>query len=196
MSMRALPYVPAILLCGALLACGGKGGSDHVPGPPIPVPSFVCADSAPATDHVVMRCAQLVALDIWRIDVVVGVPTTPADINGFRFYIEFDPLQLAFVSGSAEEGNLLNRDGEPVLFAASIDPTDPGRLIVGINRTMGAVTSGIPGHDRIMSFCLRTLTGMPFGPLAPAFTSARADDASLQTIPEIVFDDTLRLSIE
>jgi hypothetical protein len=195
MSMRALPYVPAILLCGALLACGGKGGSDHVSVPPIPVPAFVCADSAPATDHVVLRCAGKVAPDVWRIDVVVGVPTTQADINGFRFYIEFDPLQLAFVSGSAEEGNLVNRDGETV-FAAALDATDPGRLIVGINRTMGAVTSGTPGHDRIMSFCLRALTGMPFGPVAPAFASAAAVDSSRQVIPEILFDDTLFLAVE
>lgn len=194
--MRSLPCVPAILMCGALLACGGKGGSDHVPGPPIPITSFVCADSVPATDHVVLRCAGPVGPDIWRIDVVVGVPTTSADLNGFSFDVTFDPLQLAFVTGSAEEGNLLNRDGEPVLFAAAIDPNDSGRLIVGINRTMGAVTSGVPGHDRIMSFCLRALTGMPFGPSFPAFENAQANDPSLQAIPEIVFDGTLRLSVE
>lgn len=194
--MRALPYVPAILLCGALLACGGKGGSDHLSGPPIPVTSFVCADSAPATDHVVMRCAELVAPDVWRIDVVVGVPTTSDDINGFRFDVTFDPLQLAFVTGSAEKGNLLGVDGETVLVAAAIDPTDAGRLIVGINRAGGTGIRGIPGNDRIMSFCFRALTGMPFGPSFPAFVNAEADDSSLQAIPEIVFDDTLRLSVE
>lgn len=196
--MRAPRYGPVVLMCGALLACGGKGGgSDHPPGPPIPVPSFVCVDAAPLTDRVVLRCAGKVADDIWRIDVVAGVPTTSDDINGFRFDVTFDPQQLAFVAGSAEEGNLLNRDGEPVLFAAALDPNDAGRLIVGINRTMGLATSGVAGHDTIMSFCLRALTGAPFGPLAPAFESARADDSSLQAIPEIGFDnDTLFLSVE
>ena len=194
--MRALPYLPAILMCGTLLACGGKGGSDRVSVPPVPVPAFVCADSAPATDHVVLRCAGKVAPDVWRIDVVVGVPTTPADINGFSFDVTFDPLLLAFVTGSAVEGNLLNRDGETVLFAASIDPADPGRLIVGINRAGGTAIRGLAGNDRIMSFCLRALTGMPFGPSFPALVNGQANDPSLQAIPEIVFDDTLRLSIE
>jgi hypothetical protein len=185
-------------MCGALLACGGKGGgSGHPPGPPIPVPSFVCVDAAPATDRVVLRCAGKVADDIWRIDVVAGVPTTSADINGFRFYVTFDPQQLAFVPGSAQEGDLLNRDGGETLFAAAIDATDSGRLIVGLNRTGGTVIRGLAPNDLIMSFCLRALTGAPFGPLAPAFESAEADDPSGQAIPEIGFDNgTLFLSVE
>ena len=195
--MRALRYAPVVLMCAALLACGGKGGgSDSPPGPPIPVPSFACVDAAPATDHVVMRCAGKVADDIWRIDVVVGVPTTSADINGFRFDVTFDPQQLAFVTGSAEEGNLLNRDGGETLFAAALAPNDAGRLIVGINRTGETSIRGQAPNDLIMSFRLRALTGAPFGPLAPAFENARADDSSLQAIPGIGFDDTLFLSVE
>jgi len=196
--MRALRYGPVVLMCGALLACGGKGGgSDHPPGPPIPVPSFVCVDAAPATDRVVLRCAGKVADDIWRIDVVAGVPTTSDDINGFRFDVTFDPQQLAFVPGSADKGDLLDRDGHTVLFAAALDPNDAGRLIVGLNRTGGTGIRGQAPNDLIMSFCLRALTGAPFGPLAPAFENARADDSSLQAIPEIGFDnDTLFLSVE
>ena len=194
--MRALTYGSAVLMGALFLACGGKGRSDSPPGPPIPVPLFVCTDSAPSADRVVLRCAGEVAPDIWRIDVVVGVPTTSADINGFSFYVTFDPSQLAFVAGSAMEGNLLNRDGEIVLFAASLDPGDPGRLIVGLNRTGGTGIRGVDDNDRIMSFCLRAITGAPFGPLAPAFENAEAVDSSLQAIPGIGFDDSLFLSVE
>ncbi|HEV8701109.1 MAG TPA: hypothetical protein VGV60_07545 [Candidatus Polarisedimenticolia bacterium] len=189
---------PAILVCGALLACGGPGGGSDGPplGPPGPVPTFRCEDSAPAADHVVLRCAGQIAPDEWLIDVVVGFPTTSDDINGFSFYVEFDPLQLAFVTGSGIEGDFLNQDHETVLFAAAIDPTDPGRLIVGINRAGGSGTAGVPGHDLIMSFRIRALIAAPFGPVFPAFKNARADDSSGQAIPEIVFDDQLQLSVE
>jgi hypothetical protein len=196
--MRARLCVTTVLACGVFLACGGKGGGsdDRPPVPPGPVPVFRCEDSAPAADHVVLRCGQKVADDEWRIDVVVGVPTTSTDIGGFDFYVELDPLRASFVPGSGEEGNVLNQDDETVLFAAAIDPTDPGRLIVGISRAGGTGIGAVAGHDLIMSFRVRALTAAPFGPLAPAFKNFRAFDSSVQDIPEIVFDDQLFLSVE
>jgi hypothetical protein len=193
--MRALLRGPAILACGLLLACGGPGGGSDNP-PPGPVPTFRCEDSPPVADHVVLRCAGQIDSDEWLIDVVVGVPTSGADISGFDFYVELDPLQLAFVPGSEMEGNFLNRDRETVLMAATVDPTDPGRLIVGISRAGGSEIAGVTGHDLIMSFRIRALIAAPFGPVLPAFKSARAFDSSVQAIPEIVFDDTLLLSVE
>lgn len=195
--MRALHHGAAFLLCGALLACGGKGGGSDDPPvvPPGPIPAFRCEDSAPSAGHVVLRCGQKVADDEWRIDAVLGVPTV-SQINGFRFYVEFDPLRLAFVSSSGVQGDVLNRDGETVLFAAAIDPTDPGRLIVGIYRVGGSGIAGIAGYERIMSFRIKALIAAPFGPLAPAFAGAAAIDSSDQVIPEVVFDDQLYLSVE
>jgi len=185
---------PAILVCGLLLACGGPGGSDHHP--PGPVPTFRCEDSAPAADHVALRCAGQVAPDEWLIDVIVGVPTTTDHINGFSFDVTFDPQQLAFVSGSAFEGDFLKSDGATTLFAAVVYPTDPGRLIVGISRTGGSEIAGVTGHEVIMSFKIRALTGAPFGPLFPAFENEQALDSSHLAIPEIKFDAQLSLAVE
>ena len=181
-------------MCGALLACGGPGSGSN--GPPPLVPTFRCEDSAPAADHVVLRCAGQVDSDEWLIDVVVGVPTTSDHINGFSFDVTFDPLQLAFVSGSAFEGDFLKPEGATTVFAAVVYPTDPGRLVVGISRTGGSEIAGVTGHDVIMSFKIRALTGAPFGPVLPAFENAEALDSSIQAIPGIVFDDTLLLSVE
>lgn len=198
--MRPILCGPAILACGALLACGaflacGGGGSGPVDSPPGPVGSFQCVDSAPEPDHVVLRCAGQVAPDEWRIDVVVGVPTSSKEIHGFDFYLVFDPLQLAFVPGSEEKGNLL---GETVLLAAATatNPDDPGRLIVGISRTEGTGVQGLSGYDRILSFHIKALTMTPFGPVVPAFENEGAFDSSDQAIPEIEFIDQLLLSVE
>ena len=192
--MRPILCGPAVLACAALLACGGGGGGSVAP-PPGPIASFRCVDSAPAVDHVALRCGLQVAPDEWQIDVVVGVPTTSKDINGFDFYLVFDPLHLAFVPGSEERGNLL---GESVLLAAATatNPDDPGRLIVGINRTGGTGVQGLIGKERIMSFRIKALTVAPFGPEMPAFENREAFDSSNQAVPEIEFIDQLLLSVE
>ncbi len=194
--MRPLLCASVILVCGALLACSGGGGSDT--SPPGPVASFRCSDSVPATDHVALRCAEQVAPDEWRIDVVVGAPTASTDIRGFNFDVVFDPLHLAFVSGSEEKGALLVCDGEPVLLSArtATNPDDPGRLIVGISRTGGTGIGGVPGCDLIMSFRIKAFTMTPFGPDIPTFENGEALDSSGQTIPEILYSDQLLLSVE
>ncbi|MBI1951025.1 MAG: hypothetical protein HYS34_06655 [Acidobacteria bacterium] len=200
--MRSVLYGPAILACGALLVCGALlacgGGGGPIGPPPGPVASFRCLDSAPATDHVVLRCAEQVAPDEWRIDVIVGVPTISSVIRGFNFDLVFNPLLLEFVPGSEEQGNLLGRDGEFVLLSArtATNPDGPGRLIVGISRTGRTGIDGVPDYDRIMSFRIRALTMTPFGPEAPAFENWEAFDSSDQAILEIVFRDQLLLSVE
>lgn len=194
--MRVTLYAPAILVCGALLACGGRGGSDNPP--PGPVDSFRCLDSAPAPDHVALRCAEQVAPDEWRIDVIVGVPTSSTDIRGFNFDVVFDPLLLAFVTGSEEQGDLLNQDGENVwlVAATATNPDDPGRLVVGTRRMGATGVAGASGHERIMSFSMKALTMTSFGPEMPVFENAEALDSLDQVIPEIDFSDQLLLSVE
>lgn len=195
--MRPILYGPAILACGALLACGGGGGGAVAP-PPGPLASFRCVDSAPAVDHVALRCGAQVAPDEWRIDVVVGVSTTSSEIRGFNFDVVFDPLLLAFVPDSEVAGNLLNQDEESVLLSAetATNPDEPGRLVVGIHRAGGTGVAGLPGKDRIMSFHIKALTTTPFGPVLPAFENWEAFDSSDQAIPEIEFIDQLLLSVE
>ena len=192
--MRPTLYAPAILACGALLACGG-GSIDSPPGLGA---SFRCADSAPATNHVVLRCAGQVASDEWRIDVVVGVPTASSTIREFNFDMVFDPLLLAFVPGSEEQGNILNQDGATVWLAAgtATNPDDPGRLLVGTYRMSATGVAGVSGHERIMSFRIKALTMMPFGPEMPTFENAEARDSLNQVVPEIAFSDQLLFSVE
>ncbi len=195
--MRPILCGPAVLACGAFLACGGGGGGSVAP-PPGPLASFRCVDSAPAVDHVALRCGAQVAPDEWWIDVVVGVPTTSSTIREFNFDVVFDPLLLAFVPGSEEQGTLLNLDGETVWLAAAtaINPDDPGRLVVGTYRMGPTGVAGVSGYDRIMSFRIKALTMTSFGPEMPAFENREALDSSKQAIPEIRFSDQLLLSFE
>src|SRR2546428_758556 len=147
--MRRFLIGPAGLACAAILACsGGKGGGGLVSPPPGPVATFQCDDSAAATDQVVLRCGAQVAADVWRIDVVIGVPTTSTDINGFVFDVVYDPLLLAYVPGSARAGTLLISDGGTQLFAAALEPGHPGDLAVGINRPWAARGCGTGGAGR------------------------------------------------
>lgn len=194
--MRPILYAPAILACGALLACGGGGGS--IDPPPGPIASFRCLDSAPAVDHVVLRCAEQVPPDEWRIDVIVGVRTTSPDIRGFNFDVVFDPLVLAFVPGSEEQGDLLTQGGESVWLAAATatNPDDPGRLVVGTYRMGATGVGGIPGFERIMSFRIKALMMTPFEPEMPVFESGEAFDSLDQPILEIQYRDQLLLSVE
>src|SRR2546428_2142317 len=196
--MRRFLIGPAGLACAAILACsGGKGGGGLVSPPPGPVATFQCDDSAAATDQVVLRCGAQVAADVWRIDVVIGVPTTSTDINGFVFDVVYDPLLLAYVPGSARAGTVLISDGGPQLFAAALEPGHPGDLVVGINRPSadGGGVAGILGHDLIMSFQIRSQTAAPFGPEFVRFEKTMAVDSAGAPIPGITFSDQLLLSL-
>ncbi len=201
--MPRLVSGPAILACGALLASGvllacggGDGGGGPIAPPPGPVAAFQCSDSPPAPDRIVLQCGAKVAPDVWRIDVVIGVPTSVTDINEFDFDVVFDPLLLAFVPGSELAGNLLGQDGGTVWLAAATAPDNPGRLVVGTYREGSDGVAGMPGYEQIMSFQIKALTATPFGPVVPGFENKRASDPSGQTIPGIIFSDQLLLAVQ
>lgn len=201
--MPRLVSGPAILACGALLACGvllacggGDGGGGPIAPPPGPVAAFRCSDSPPAPDHVVLQCGEQVPPDVWRIDVVIGVPTSSGDINEFDFDVVFEPSLLAFVPGSERAGNLLGQGGGTVWLAAATAPDNPGRLVVGIHQSGTDGVAGTPGYEQIMSFQIKALTATPFGPVVPGFDNKRASDPSDQTIQGIIFSDQLLLSVQ
>ena len=196
--MRRFLGAGTILACVALLACGGGGGGGAVVTPP--VPTFQCSDAPPPVpaDQVVLRCGAQIARDVWRIDVVIGVPTTSTDIGGFNFdVVADDATLLAFVAGSGQQGELLGQGGATVLLAAATVPGEPGHLVVGIHRTGGGPgVQGIAGYDRIMSFRMKALMSGPFGPELLRFEKYEATDSSDQLIPGITFSDQLLLSVK
>ena len=164
--------------------------------PPGPVPVFQCSDSPAAPNDVVLQCGVRVSASTWRIDVVIGVPTDSININGFDFDVVYDPLLLAYVPDSAQVGELLNYSVGSVLLAAATDPTNPGRLIVGIHKAGATGVAGDQSRDRILAFQIKSLTGAPFPPQMPKIENFRASDSSDMTIPGIVPSDQLILSLQ
>ena len=201
--MRRVSRGPAVLMCAALIGCGGKGGDGGGPvvPPPPPTLTFKCSDSPPQADQVVLRCGVRLTQDVWQIDVMIGAHPA-SDIGGFAFDVLIDPMVLKYVPGSAVSGSMLFQDGEVPLLTAVTAPGDPGRLVVGIYRTGGVPgVAVVPGtFDRIMVFNVQALPGALFDPypLHLRFDEARSEalDTSVppQAIPSITFSDQILLS--
>ena len=198
--MRCLLIGPAVLACAATLACnssgGGRGDGGVITPPPGPIPVFQCSDSPAAPDTVVLRCGERISASTWRINVVIGVPTTSTDINGFDFDVVFDPLLLAYLPGSAQPGVLLSQGGGTVLFAAATSPGDPGRLVVGIHKAGATGVQGTQYLDVILAFQLRSQTAASFPPQVLRLENFRASDSSDVTIQGIIAIDQLFLSLQ
>jgi len=202
--MRRVSRGPAVLMCAALIGCGGKGG-DGGGGPVVPPPpptlTFKCSDSPQQPDQVVLRCGVRLTEDVWQIDVMIGAHPT-SDIGGFAFDVLIDPMIMKYVPGSAVSGSMLFQDGEVPLLSVDTAPGDPGRLVVGIYRTGGAPgIAVVPGtFDRIMVFDVQALPGAQFDPdpshLRFDKTRSEALDSSIQhqPIPSITFSDQILLS--
>jgi len=201
--MRRVSRGPAVLMCAALIGCGGKGGDGGGPvvPPPPPTLTFKCSDSPPQADQVVLRCGVRLTQDVWQIDVMIGAHPA-SDIGGFAFDVLIDPMVLKYVPGSAVSGSMLFQDGEVPLLTAVTAPGDPGRLVVGIYRTGGVPgVAVVPGtFDRIMVFNVQALPGALFDPypLHLRFDEARSEalDTSVppKAIPSITFSDQILLS--
>jgi len=198
--MRCLLIGPAVLACAATLACnssgGGRGDGGVITPPPGPIPVFQCSDSPAAPDTVVLRCGERISASTWRINVVIGVPTTSTDINGFDFDVVFDPLLLAYLPGSAQPGVLLSQGGGTVLFAAATSPGNPGRLVVGIHKAGATGVQGTQYLDVILAFQLRSQTAASFPPQVLRLENFRASDSSDVTIQGIIAIDQLFLSLQ
>lgn len=198
--MRCLLIGPAVLACAATLACnssgGGRGDGGVITPPPGPIPVFQCSDSLAAPDTVVLQCGERISASTWRINVVIGVPTTSTDINGFDFDVVFDPLLLAYVPGSAQPGVLLSQGGGTVLFAAATSPGNPGRLVVGIHKAGATGVQGTQYLDVILAFQLRSQTAASFPPQVLRLENFRASDSSDVTIQGIIAIDQLFLSLQ
>ena len=198
--MRCLLIGPAVLACAATLACnssgGGRGDGGVITPPPGPIPVFQCSDSPAAPDTVVLQCGERISASTWRINVVIGVPTTSTDINGFDFDVVFDPLLLAYVPGSAQPGVLLSQGGGTVLFAAATSPGDPGRLVVGIHKAGATGVQGTQYLGVILAFQLRSQTAASFPPQLLGLKNFRASDSSDVTIQGITAIDQLLLSLQ
>ena len=202
--MRRVSRGTAVLMCVALIGCGGKGvdgGRCPVVHPPPPTLTFKCSDSPQQPDQVVLRCGVRLTQDVWQIDVMIGAHPV-SDIGGFAFDVLIDPMVLKYVPGSAVSGSMLFQDGEVPLLTAVTAPGDPGRLVVGIYRTGGVPgVAVVPGtFDRIMVFNVQALPGALFDPypLHLRFDEARSEalDTSVppQAIPSITFSDQILLS--
>jgi len=203
--VRRHPLAPAIIVCAALLGCGGKGGNDHggtVIPPPPPALAFACSDSPPLADQVVMQCEYQQKADVWQISVDIGYPTTSTNIAGFAFDVLIDPRVLTYVPGSAKMGNMLFQSTAAPLLVVDTLPGDPVRLVVGINLTEGAHgVQGLPSYHQIMLFSVQAVPGAEFDvePLHLTFDKQRSqalDDSPVQAqqIDSITFSDQILLS--
>ncbi|HYS05303.1 MAG TPA: hypothetical protein VEW47_08930 [Candidatus Dormibacteraeota bacterium] len=198
---RLLSAVLVALLLGCGRKSGDGGGGGVVTPPPPPTPTFRCTDSLVMVNKVALKCGAPLPGNVWQIDVVIGTPTTSTDIGGFAFDLLFDPTILEYVPDSARAGAMLYQDADTPLLIARI--SDPGRLVVGINRTSGAAgVQGIPGYDLIMSFSMKAVPGAEFDadPRHLAFDMNRFQaldsSAQAQPIPSITFSDQLLLSVQ
>lgn len=181
--------VAGLTLAGLLHAACGGGSSVSVR------PGLECRDEPVAADTVALRCGGVPSAEARTIEVVIGVPTESTDIAGFLFDVVFDPAILVFEPSSAQAGNLLNQDGASVLFAATLEAGDPGRLVVGITRTgTGGGIQGTAGRDIIMRFTFHAVPGARFEASMPRFENAEARDSTPDVIPTIRFSDQLLLS--
>ena len=184
-------------LCAAAAAalsasCGGGGGGHSSSGP-----ALRCSDSTVAANVVALTCGPLVQGDIIRIAVTLGGPTFSSDIMSFHFDVVFDATELAFVSGSGAVGPLLSQGGDSPLLLASLASNDPGRLIVGISRTVQ--TTGVQaaaGRNTVLTFELQADPAMKFGPAPISFQNAEAFDSQGNPIASISFSDQLLLSVQ
>ncbi len=183
-------------LCAAAAAlsasCGGGGGGHSSSGP-----ALRCSDSAVAANVVALTCGSLVQGDIIRVAVTLGGPTFSSDIMSFHFDVVFDATELAFVSGSGAVGPLLSQGGDSPLLLANVLSTDPGRLIVGISRTVQ--TTGVQaaaGPNTVLTFELQATAGMKFGPALISFQNAESFDSLGNPIAGISFSDQLLLSVQ
>ena len=189
---RALTVALAAMAALTIARCGGGGGG----GNHASTPAFECSDSPVAPDIVASICGTKISKDVWRLMVVLGGPTTSADISGLTFDVVFDPADLSYVAGSAEQGTLLNQDGDDPLLVASLANNDPGRLVVGIHRTnQPAGVGGVAQQNPVMSFCLKANMLSDFGPVLVRFENAEAVDSSNSPIGSIHFNDQLTLGV-
>lgn len=135
--------------------------------------------------------------DIWQLEVVLGGPTSSTDLAGFSFDVVFDPAELSFVAGSAEQGTFLNLDGDDPLLIADLASNDPGRLVVGIHRTNQlAGVQGMAAQNVIMKFCLKASLSSEFGPTLVRFENHEAVDSADNPIAGIQFSDQLTLAVQ
>src|SRR5207247_7918251 len=136
---------PAVLMCAALIGCGGKGG-DGGGGPVVPPPpptlTFKCSDSPQQPDQVVLRCGVRPTEDVWQIDVMIGAHPT-SDIGGFALDVLIDPMIMKYVPGSGGWGGMRFQDCAVPLLSGDTATGDAGRVGVGISRTRRAAGMGL-----------------------------------------------------
>ena len=173
-------------------SCGGGGGGHSSSGP-----ALRCSDSTVAANVVALTCGPLIQGGIIRVVVTLGGPTLTSDIMGFNFDVVFAPTDLTFVSGSGAVGPLLSQGGDSPLLQASLASNDPGRLIVGIRRTVQtAGVQGAAGPNTVLTFELKADPGVTFGPALISFQNAEAVDSLGNPIASISFSDQLLLSVQ
>jgi hypothetical protein len=174
-----LSLVLAILVS---VSCGGSGGG----GPVVECNAIV----------VNMLCGGRADRFTQRIRIVIGGATSSTDIQGFNFDLVYDSAEILY-AGGAEQGDLLNRDGDDPLLAVSLDNGVQGRLIVAIHRTNQP--QGVQGPDPVNEILsLNFELTDPDAALAPSpilFENAEAVGTT-GTIPGITFVDGLSLAFE
>ena len=180
--------LPAALAILVSVSCGGSGGGGG--------PVVECNAIDAAADVVNMLCGGRLDRFTQRIRIVIGGATSSTDIQGFNFDLVYDPAEIVY-AGGAEQGDLLNRDGDDPLLVASLANGLQGRLIVSIHRTNQP--QGVQGPDpvnEILSLNFEVADpDVMTGPAPISFENAEAV-GSAGTIPGITFADGLSLAFE
>jgi hypothetical protein len=109
--------------------------------------------------------------DSLTVSVVIGGPSSTADLYAFAFDLKLDGAPVEYVPGSAVAGNALRPESGQGVVVEAKQVGD--RIIVGVSMKGGGTGSSIPGNEAtIVSLALRPLsrgvTTITFeGPPAP-----------------------------
>ena len=193
---HALLRATVLLVLGSTLAltagCGGGGGSTPI------VPGLV-AQFAPSGATTAPNRVRIVSGGITgdqvTLNIVVGGPTTSADLYSFAFDLLLSDTTVAtYVNGSARAGEALASTGVP----AEVQVTQNGnRVIVGITRLGAPAGVRVEGQEEVLlSLRFRvlerdvtsiTFAGSSINPQDPN-NDPVALDSSGQRVTSIVFD--------
>jgi hypothetical protein len=175
--------------CGS----GGGGGAEADPGASIVTPTLAASfvGSGTASTQNLVRTSGAPAGELVTVGVVIGGPTTSADLYSFAFDLVIgDPTVASYVAGSASTGTALTPSSGQSLMVLAEQHAD--RVTVGVTKLGGGAGNGVAGSGetavvflvfRLLRAGTTTLTLAGSPGSAPA-----ALDSGGEAIPSVTFD--------
>jgi len=180
--MTARRLFLSVFTAALLAAFGCSSGTDSV--------VFLCSDGGQAAANAVnLSCAGATGGTTEQVDVVLGgVATASTTLSGLNFDLTYDPLKLEFVPAGSYTSPLF----PGALIAVTLFDGQPGRVVVSIQNTEGALVTVGAGQQPALSLSFRRVSGIQFPPTPVALENAEATGASTT----ITFANGLSLSYQ